>query len=355
MRRGYTRVLLVWIDIETPPQVRYLLPCKALFERAGADVVVTARDDGATYRLLESEDADYHAIGRQPGRSRRHKVAGLVRRARALAAFAGERRADLLLAASRPAALAARYLRLPIFFIGDYEFVNVTVQRVTHAYLLFPDVIDPAVWGIRQDRLIPFRGIKEDLSFGGIALDDYPPHQFAGVPDEVPLLLFRPPAEESHYHREESSSFAGELLAFLARQESVQVVYAPRYEYQTIALGHHAWRRPPLVLREPVHFVSLLKGVDLVVSSGGTMLREAAYLGVPAYSIFQGGIGGVDRYLESIGRLHFIASARDFGSIELRVGHRQPVLWRNPHLGDELLAEITSRMPRARGTRTARH
>ena len=61
-------MLRVWIDIETPPQVRYLLPCKELFERSGADVVVTARDDGATYRLLESENAEFRAVGRQPGR-----------------------------------------------------------------------------------------------------------------------------------------------------------------------------------------------------------------------------------------------------------------------------------------------
>ena len=33
------------------------------------------------------------------------------------------------------------------------------------------------------------------------------------------------------------------------------------------------------------------------------MLREAAYLGVPAYSLFQGSPGGVDRHLEAIGRL----------------------------------------------------
>jgi predicted glycosyltransferase len=334
--------------------VRYLLPCKALFERAGADVVVTARDDGATFRLLESEHVEFRAVGRQPGRSRRHKVAGLFRRARALAAFVRERRPDLLLSASRPASLAARYLRLPAFLIGDYEFVDMTVQRVTRSYLLFPDVIDPRAWGIRSDRLIPFRGIKEDLSFSGIALDDYPPHEFAGVPDEVPLLLFRPPAEESHYHREESTTFAAELLGYLARQESVQVVYAPRYEYQTLALERHAWRRPPLVLREPVHFVSLLKAVDLVVSSGGTMLREAAYLGIPAYSIFQGRIGAVDRYLESIGRLRFVEGVGDFGSIALEEARRQPVLRQNPRLADELLAEITSRVSRPRAAHEAR-
>ena len=334
--------------------MRYLLPCKALFERAGAEVVVTARDDGATYRLLASEGVDFHAVGRQPGRARWRKVTGVLRRARSLATLVGRRKVDLVLSASRPASLAARYLGVPAFFIGDYEFIDLSVQRFARTYLLFPDVIDAESWRMRHDRLIPFRGLKEDLSFSGITLDEYPPHRFEGVPDDVPRLLFRPPAEESHYHRDESTIFAAQLLGHLAAQESVQLVYAPRYDYQVRELGRHEWRREPVVLHDPVHFVSLLKGVDGVVSSGGTMLREAAYLGVPAYSIFQSRIGAVDRYLESIGRLSFVATPADFGSIEITRAARLPVLSQNPQLGDELLAEIRSRLNRADGARTER-
>jgi hypothetical protein len=62
------------------------------------------------------------------------------------------------------------------------------------------------------------------------------------------------------------------------------------------------------VLRKSVPFVSLLKSVDAVISSGGTMLREAAYLGLPAYSIFRSEIGQVDRHLESLGRLTILES-----------------------------------------------
>ena len=47
------------------------------------------------------------------------------------------------------------------------------------------------------------------------------------------------------------------------------------------------------------------------------MLREAAYLGVPAYSIFRSRLGAVDRYLASIGRLSLLTSASDFSRIGL--------------------------------------
>ena len=102
------------------------------------------------------------------------------------------------------------------------------------------------------------------------------------------------------------------------------------------------WLNQPVVLREAVPFVQLLKAVDLVVSSGGTMLREAAYLGLPAYSIFKSRIGGVDRYLESIGRVRVIGSPEALPAIELTKAPRLAPLRRNPQLLDELVEIVLS-------------
>jgi hypothetical protein len=79
-------------------------------------------------------------------------------------------------------------------------------------------------------------------------------------------------------------------------------VLAPRAPTQTALVNGLAWKHEPIVLHRPVPFVSLLKSVDAVVCSGGTMLREAAYLGIPAYSVFENPPGAVDRWLERIGR-----------------------------------------------------
>jgi predicted glycosyltransferase len=40
---------------------------------------------------------------------------------------------------------------------------------------------------------------------------------------------------------------------------------------------------------------------DVVVSAGGTMIREAAVLGTPSWSIFEGRLGAVDEQLEREG------------------------------------------------------
>ena len=111
------------------------------------------------------------------------------------------------------------------------------------------------------------------------------------------------------------------------------------------------WRNEPIVLRKAVPFVPLLKGVDLVICSGGTMLREAAYLGVPAYSIFKSRIGGVDRYLESIGRVRLIQSPEALPGIELTKAPPLAPLRSNPDLLDELVELVLATASRGRVAR----
>ena len=65
---------------------------------------------------------------------------------------------------------------------------------------------------------MPFHGIKEDISFLGHDVAGIAPYQLPGDNKGLVRVLFRPPAEESHYHREESSLIAQELLRELACQ-----------------------------------------------------------------------------------------------------------------------------------------
>jgi predicted glycosyltransferase len=52
---------------------------------------------------------------------------------------------------------------------------------------------------------------------------------------------------------------------------------------------------------------SLVALADLLVSAGGTMNREAAVLGTPVWSIFEGRMGAVDESLIAAGRLRLLA------------------------------------------------
>lgn len=339
----------VWLDIDNPPQVQYLYPFRAAFEARGFEVVVTARDYGNALELLRQHTDDFHPVGRAFGRSKLSKATGTLRRARQLSAlFRRIGRPDVLLAASRPAALVARRYGIPSFIVGDYEFANAGFYRFTNSFILHPDVVDPAAFteqGMRPERLIAFRGLKEDISFSEIDVDGAPAWRLpAGTRRDAVVVLVRPPAEKSHYYDERSRALSLGLLEHLAARDDAVVVYSPRYPEQVEDLERFDWHEPPVVLRESVPFVSLLKAVDLVVCSGGTILREAAYLGIPAYSIFQSRIGGVDRHLERIGRVTLISDPGELGRIELR--KRGPIerLDANPALLDEIVHLVESRL-----------
>jgi len=71
------------------------------------------------------------------------------------------------------------------------------------------------------------------------------------------------------------------------------------------------------------------------------MTREAAYLGVPAVSIFRGLAGAVDAYLEKDGRLVIARSSDDLGSVDLRALRRQEPLRANPRAADDVVDAVT--------------
>ena len=339
----------VWLDIDNPPQVQYLYPFRAAFEARGHRVVVTARDYGNAVELLRQRTHDFHVVGQAFGASKLAKATGTLQRARRLTQlFAKIGRPQVLLAASRPAALVARRYGIPSFIVGDYEFANAGFYRFTGSHILHPDVVDPTSFteqGMRADRLFAFRGLKEDISFAEIDVEAAPAWRLpAGARSDTVVVLVRPPAERSHYYDERSRALGLALLDHLARRGDATVVFAPRYREQIADLARFEWINEPVVLGESVPFVSLLKGVDLVVCSGGTILREAAYLGIPAYSIFQSRIGDVDRHLERIGRVMLISSIGELPRIQLVKRHGLKRLDTNPALLEELVQLVESRL-----------
>lgn len=343
--------LNVWIDIDNPPQARYLLPLVRRFEQAGHDVLLTARAYGDTFAILEGEGATFEPIGSSFGKGAPRKLYGLARRARQLVGFLDRRRTrpNLVVTGSRSATLAARKLALPSFVIVDYEYVNLFVYRLARSHILHPRVIDGALFerrGIATERLISFEGLKEDIAFADVDFSAVAPHEFSGSNPMAVRVLFRPPAEESHYYRSESRDLAVEFLRYLA-SEGAKIVFSPRSSAQVGYLDFvPSWKEEPVILTEPIPFVALLKGVDAVVSAGGTMLREAAYLGVPAYSIFRSTIGSVDGYLASIDRLSIFTSPGDFSSMKLKQNRSIAPLRKRSNVADEVIQMIIDRTKR---------
>ena len=133
-----------------------------------------------------------------------------------------------------------------------------------------------------------------------------------------PVVVVRPPADMALYHRFENPLFA-RLLQRLGERTTAatwsccHALPGKPVELETQGFGDMLWRGEPLDGRE------LVAGADAVVSAGGSMNREAAVLGTPAYSIYAGKLGAVDRTLVAGGHLRLPDCTRpDVDSLRLR-------------------------------------
>jgi predicted glycosyltransferase len=308
----------VWVDIDNPPQVQYLVPVAREFAARGCRIMLTARDNSITHQLLVDQGVDFLSVGKRFGRQTSRKILGVLGRAWLLMRTVRDFSPRIAVAASRSAAIAARLLNIPCFIICDYEHAELRSYTFLRSYLVSPEIIPSAVFrnkGFAADRLLSIPGLKEDLTFFGQELSVVKAYS---VPDPARVVvLLRPPAAETHYYERKSSILYQALLTHLTRLENMHVIFLPRYEWQVEEFTCLPWEGSWEVPEKPIPPIPLLKAADLVVSSGGTMLREACYLNVPAYSIFQSQIGAVDQTLCRTGRLVLLSSPEEFGGLRI--------------------------------------
>ncbi len=300
----------IWFDADNGPHVLILGPLARELERRGHEVRFTARDRTSTCELLDLYGLPYVRVGREYGKGMAAKVAGTLGRAVALALAGARWRADVSFGhGSRALPLASRLLGVPTVTMYDYEWVDARLFNRTCRTILLPDVIDRErcrAAGIDPARVVGYPGFKEHLYLGQRPLDPTVAADLGLRGDRIAVLL-RPPATRAHYHNPEAEAILREILALVAERPDVQLVYLARQDEQ-LAWADAVPADRLIVPRRVYDGPSLVAAMDLMVSGGGTMTREAAILGVPSYSFFRGRTGRVDESLERQGRLIVLRS-----------------------------------------------
>lgn len=317
----------IWFDADNGPHVLIMRPLVGELMRRGHEVVFTARDRTKTCQLLDLYGLDYVKVGSEYGRGMAGKVKGTLGRAWELAAAMRSSRAGVSFGhGSRALPIASRLLGVPTVTMYDYEWVNARLFNLCCRSILLPDAISIArcaAAGIATDRVVSYPGFKEELYLGAGDLDLTIAADLGLRPEAVKVLL-RPPATTAHYHNPEADILLDAILAKLAAAGDVQLVYLPRTEDQR-DLPAKAGLREVIVPRKVYDGPSLVAAMDLVISGGGTMTREAAIMGIPAASFFRGREGMVDEALAASGRLVLLASPDDVrGKLEVS-SRRGPV------------------------------
>jgi len=302
----------IWIDIDNAPHVQIMDPIIRELERRGHKVLITARDYGHTVELLKMKKRLHILIGKHPGKSKFLKIVFLAYRMFKLYIWAFDKKIDLAFShGSRSMVLPARFLGIPLIVMYDYEYISDFLFRKFARRIFMPSIS-----AVREnEKCIPFPGLKEEIYLWE--------HKYKSDWDKGIifsrgnlLVILRPPASMAHYHNPQAEVIFREVLKQISRLNGISGIVIPRTKVQRKEFMQLTRDMDGItVLPKAVDSISMLKDADLLIGGGGTMNREGALLGTPVYSIFQGRIGKVDRWLVERKRMRFINSIEEIKDI----------------------------------------
>jgi predicted glycosyltransferase len=299
----------IWVDMTNVAHPIVLRPLIELLEQDGHEVQITARPLSHTLDLLDAWGHPYSALGRYGGASKARKARAAADRIGRLLRFARGRRFDYALAhASADLPPVCRALRIPNTTMFDYEWATLQHHLICRlaTRVLVPEAIPPERlrrYGAKPPKLVRFPGLKEEYYLASFEPDRTTLEKL-GVPEGEPVCVVRTPPSYALYLGGSENALLPPLLRRLDRQGCWSVVLTRTAEQRAAvnALGlEHA-----IAPEHAQDGRSLVALADALVSAGGTMNREAAVLGTPVWSIFEGPLGGVDELLVREGRMRIL-------------------------------------------------
>jgi uncharacterized protein len=321
-------IMNIWIDLANSPQVHFFRPIVAELQRRGHRTIITTRHYAQTIELADQVGFVHQPIGGHAGE--KGLAASLWvnwRRSREQISYLSPQRIDLAISHNSYAqAMAAAFKRWPFATAMDYEHQkgNHLPFRVAQMVIVpeaFPDKL-LKTYGAR--RVYKYPGVKEQ-----IYLADFQPNpEFCrSLPFDASriIVLLRPPATWAMYHQGFENQIFGQLLLNLGNRPDVQLIFIPRIAAQRNAVAElklpNIWI-PTIALDGP----NLIYAADVVISAGGTMNREAAVLGTPAYTVFAGELGAVDDYLIGHRRMYALTKIEDLQVVKKSAANMPPIL-----------------------------
>jgi len=193
----------------------------------------------------------------------------------------------------------------------DYEHASQVAYGFATKILWLPDLLRDVHMSRSVRRWAQYYpGLKENLYLDRWIGDRASERAALGISGSAVLVVARPPASSAHYTRGDGDSHWHAIVRGVLQWANVEVIVVPRDARQR----EHLRRSLPAnancrVLDDVRPGPGLVTAADLVIGGGGTMNREAAVLGVPAWSTFSGPPPRIDERLAEEGRLRWVRSS----------------------------------------------
>ncbi len=283
----------VWFDICEPKTVVMLRP---LYEKLAIehDILVTARNFDATYFLLDNWGIPYIKVGAHGGNTHLGKLEAYANRLSELIRVVKDEEISCLFALASPEALRICFgLQIPNITFND-EPRSVGVAKLSFPFvdhLIIPDSI-PLEWftklGCDVSKIHPFHGIDEVAWLQHFEPDPKTLQPLGVEPDKY--IIARTEASTAQYHMNrmaEHETLLIEILPALFEKTDDRKIIAhvrnqAQYDHLSKVFGSEI-ASGQVILRQNINnLAQVLYHAALVVTGGGTMVRESALLGVPS-------------------------------------------------------------------------
>jgi len=312
----------IWIDIEEP---KTGIMFKSLIERLNQhkyEILLTARDYDSTFQILDEFGFRYFKVGHHGGEKLEDKLKSYIERLGDLFKYVIKFNPDYFITFSSVEGARISYgLNIPSIGYND-EPRNIPVCKLILPFLdkiIVPQCV-PREWYLKlhadPEKLISYNGIDE------IAwLNHYTPSpkilKRFGLKKGGYVILRTEPSFASYFidKLDPYVSLIGEFLPNLIKEfPNLKYIIIVRTEKQESYFRQKFMGQENgniILTRFMPNMVDLCFYASLVISGGGTIVREASLLGVPSIEFFPGETAPQEHFLMKNGfpLLHVTKSA----------------------------------------------
>jgi predicted glycosyltransferase len=303
----------IWIDIEEPKTGVMFNSLINKFQNENIELLITARDYDSTYQILDDLSIDYLKIGRHGGDRLEDKLSAYIERLKDLLPHIVDFNPDFFVTFSSVEGSRISFgLNIPSIGYND-EPRNFSVCKLIFPFLdkIITPICVPEEWYIRlhadPEKLIRYHGIDEVAW-----LSHYEPN---------PAILDIYDLDKGKYViMRTEPSFASYFIDKLEPQQTLlSQIFPPifkkfpDYKYFLIArtreqetylnekLINYSKKKNVIITRYMPNMIDLCYYGALVISGGGTIVRESSLLRVPSIEYFPGETAPQEHFLMNNG------------------------------------------------------
>jgi len=291
----------VWIDILTPKQALFFKPLIEELKRK-YEVLSTSRSYREVNQLAKRIGLEILTIGKHGGGSLYDKLVASSERIQQLADFINKWKPDCAISFSSPECARVTYgLNLKHICINDSPHAQ-SVAKLTiplSEILLTPWIIPYSAWtcfGIPRNRIVKYKALDPAIWLRRKRPYEKDDSDFKIDRTRKTIVIRLEESFASYLYRSNKTWSDRVLKSILHEFPDNNIIVLCRYEPQ-ISKILEIYRDKFIVPKKAIIGSNLLKTTDVFIGMGGTMTAEAALMGVPAISAYQGGDTYVENYL----------------------------------------------------------